>query len=97
MEKVSWEHSSETLFVFIGILIPKTNLNFSCCFKNMSNLNNLNFTPLDTMGIGYHKWVRDVRNHLKTQLKGSYLRSVSHLPPPHLLKEQLMPPLPLML
>ncbi|KAK9932125.1 hypothetical protein M0R45_019374 [Rubus argutus] len=25
------------------------------------------FTPLDTTGIGYHKWVRDVRNHLKAK------------------------------
>ena len=33
----------------------------------MSNLNKLDFTPLDTTGIGYHKWVRDVRNHLKAQ------------------------------
>ncbi|KAK9911205.1 hypothetical protein M0R45_035126 [Rubus argutus] len=31
----------------------------------MNNLNKLDFTPLDTTGIGYHKWVRDVRNHLK--------------------------------
>ena len=33
----------------------------------MSNLNKLDFTPLDTTSIGYHKWVRDVRNHLKAQ------------------------------
>ncbi|KAK9933339.1 hypothetical protein M0R45_020539 [Rubus argutus] len=33
----------------------------------MSNLNKLDFTPLDTTGIGYHKWVRDVRNHLKAK------------------------------
>ena len=33
----------------------------------MSNLNKLDFKPLDTTGIGYHKWVRDVRNHLKAK------------------------------
>ncbi|KAK9932390.1 hypothetical protein M0R45_019629 [Rubus argutus] len=33
----------------------------------MSNLNKLDFTPLDTTGIGYHKWVRDVHNHLKAK------------------------------
>ncbi|KAK9907160.1 hypothetical protein M0R45_002405 [Rubus argutus] len=33
----------------------------------MSNLNKLDFTPLDTTDIGYHKWVRDVRNHLKAK------------------------------
>lgn len=33
----------------------------------MSNLNTLDFAPLDTTGIGYHKWVRDVLNHLKAQ------------------------------
>ncbi|KAK9930009.1 hypothetical protein M0R45_027069 [Rubus argutus] len=37
----------------------------------MSNLNKLDFTPLDTTGIGYHKWVRDVRNHFKG--KGNHL------------------------
>ncbi|PRQ52012.1 hypothetical protein RchiOBHm_Chr2g0150871 [Rosa chinensis] len=31
----------------------------------MSNLNKLSFTPLETTGAGYHKWVRDVRQHLK--------------------------------
>ncbi|KAM5584967.1 hypothetical protein ABKV19_004379 [Rosa sericea] len=31
----------------------------------MSNLNKLSFAPLETTGAGYHKWVRDVRQHLK--------------------------------
>lgn len=35
--------------------------------EGISNLNKFDFTPLDTTGIWYHKWVRDVRNHLKAQ------------------------------
>lgn len=31
----------------------------------MNNLNKLDFAQLDTTGIGYHKWVHDVRYHLK--------------------------------
>ncbi|XP_062016360.1 uncharacterized protein LOC133732792 [Rosa rugosa] len=31
----------------------------------MSNLNKLSFAPLETTGAGYHKWVRNVRQHLK--------------------------------
>jgi hypothetical protein len=31
----------------------------------MSNLNKLSFNPLGTTGAGYHKWIRDVRQHLK--------------------------------
>ncbi|PRQ45674.1 hypothetical protein RchiOBHm_Chr3g0494141 [Rosa chinensis] len=31
----------------------------------MSNLNKLDFAPLGTAGSGYHRWVRDVCQHLK--------------------------------
>ena len=31
----------------------------------MSNLNKLDFAPLGTTGSGYHRWVRDIRQHLK--------------------------------
>ncbi|KAK9912306.1 hypothetical protein M0R45_036175 [Rubus argutus] len=56
----------------------------------MSNLNKLDFTPLDTTGIGYHKWVRDVRNHLKAKGIISAIReppaaAAALLPPPPLL------------
>ncbi|KAJ6684180.1 ZINC FINGER CCHC-TYPE-RELATED [Salix viminalis] len=33
----------------------------------MSNLNKLDFAPLEASGQGYHKWVRDINNHLTAQ------------------------------
>ncbi|KAJ6290100.1 hypothetical protein OIU78_025923 [Salix suchowensis] len=33
----------------------------------MSNSNKLDFAPLEASGQGYHKWVRDINNHLTAQ------------------------------
>ncbi|XP_024164273.1 uncharacterized protein LOC112171302 [Rosa chinensis] len=53
----------------------------------MSNLNKLEFAPLNSTGVGYHKWVRDVQNHLTTQ---GILASI-HAPNPDVIAQNVPP------
>lgn len=60
LETMSWQRIALG-YLFRGSIDSESN-----CFLyfRMSNLNKLDFAPLEPSGQGYPKWVRDVRNHL---------------------------------
>ena len=44
--------------------LPYDYSRFSPCFRDMSNLNKLDFSALEISGRNYLKWVQDVKLHL---------------------------------